>query len=903
MGQVIGPDSGYGGCHYRTAWDALVMAERPTGTVTFLFTDIQGSTRLWEQHPTEMRVALERHDEILRSAIESLGGYVFSTAGDAFAAAFARVSDGLSAAGEIQEHARAEAWPESTPISVRMGLHVGEAQERGGDYFGSAVNTAARVMSAGHGGQLLVSSAVASLIDLHDAVDLGEHRLKDLTAAQRLWQVGSGDFPPLRTLDTVRTNLPVERTALVGRKAEIGEVADLLDDHRLVTLLGIGGTGKTRLATAVAAEVADQFADGVWFVDLVPAAHADQVAETVATALGLQIGGTDLVGALGELLADRDVLVVLDNCEHITDEVADVVDVLMERTTSPRFLATSREPMQLPDERQVQVPPLEVAEDLASPAVELFVRAAERIGVSLSSDDVVIVAEICSQLDGLPLSVELAAAQLRQLSLDELASRLEQRFELLARGRRRRGRQASLLAVLEDTWAMLHQSEIELLVQLAAFPASFSADDVEGIAAGLDVTAPTRTLAGLVDLGLVARTADERHRLLETVKLFARQQWAQSTDPDAYFERHTTWALEHLGSLERHEWYTSLDVAAWANSHYLDLRAIEDRLAHAGRTHELASLLGALTLSYTYGTGTRASAVIERIELYLDQLQLSDHESGLLNLVAASAGLPARRSDWMDRGGTAAVTLLRVDGAPEDLAAALVVCSWMTVFRDFDTAVGMLEEARSTADAVNAPALADVATAYLAGHHALVGRVDESAQILAGLHVRLTGRPMDYAGTLDGLFTMAAGIVKEPEMARAVGQDVSDALDRPAGDFGPGFGIDICNCVAAAVCGDIAQTRELVFAAKDAARRANNDDGLPDLLIPPAALAWKLDQVEVASRLLTAVRRSSKQTQSFHITLMYRLLRNEVGLLDDNPLDTATIEEIYAQAVEWMDSA
>jgi hypothetical protein len=255
----------------------------------------------------------------------------------------------------------------------------------------------------------------------------------------------------------------------------------------------------------------------------------------------------------------------------------------------------------------------------------------------------------------------------------------------------------------------------------------------------------------------------------------------------------------------------------------------------------------------------------------------------------------------MSRGGSAAASLLRDDGAPEDFAAALVVRSWMTVFRDFDSAVGMLEEARLIADAASAPALADVATAYLAGHHALVGHVDESAELLTELERRLDGRAMDYAGSLWGLFYMATRIVTEPELARDVGQKVSDSFTEISDDSGLGFGLLNCECVAAAACGDAAMTRERTSAAKSAAR-ANNDDGLPDLLIAPAALAWRLGQVDVARRLLTAVQRSPKQTQTFQLSIMYRLLRNEVGLLDENPLDSATLDEIYSRTGEWMDA-
>lgn len=842
----------------------------------------------------EMQTALERHDEIVRGAVERHGGYVFSTAGDSFSAAFSRVGDAVDAALAAQAALRAETWPHDAPIRVRMGLHCGAAQERGGDYFGSVVNRAARLMSAGHGGQILASAAVMSLVELDEVVDLGEHRLQDLTAAERLWQVGRGEFPPPRTLDVARTNLPVERTALVGREVEIDEVAREIDRHRLVTLLGIGGTGKTRLATAVAADVAHRFGDGVWFVDLVPVSDADQVAEAAATAMGLQISGSDPVVALAELLVEQEVLVVLDNCEHVTDDVADVVDVLLERTTGPRFLATSREPLQLLGERQFQVPPLKVADDLTSPAIQVFVAAAERGGVVVGDGDVALAAHICRQLDGLPLSVELAAAQLRQLSLDELASRLEQRFELLARGRRRRGRQASLLAVLEDTWGMLDHAERELLLQIAAFPSSFSADDVDGIADGLG--APTRTLAGLVDLGLVSRTGNDRLRLLETVRLFARQRWDETADADAFLERHTKWVLGRLDSFEPYEHYTSVEMVKWAMAHYDDHRAVEDRLAGAQRWSDLAWLLDALTLTYIHETGTRASALIDRAEGYLAHSGLSERDRGRINMVAASAGLPARRQDWIARGSRNAVALLNENGTPGELAAALMTHSWMTVFDDFDAAVAMLDRAQSLSEDSAAAPFAAGALAYKASHHALVGRLDEADQMLEQLRGRIATSGMDHARSLYQMFFLATHIVSEPDVANAVSQELLSAF---AG-FGPAFGLDICACVTTGATGDVTATLQRVTQAKQASERTNNDDGLPDLLLAPAALAWRHGHLDAARRWLAAVRHAPKPIQSFQITIMYRLLRAEVEPLDPNPLDTATLDDIYNETITWM---
>ncbi len=879
----------------------------PTGTVTFLFTDVEGSTKLWEQDPEIMRVALERHDELLRSAIEEHGGHVFSRAGDSFAAAFGRVGDAVAASGRAQRSLAEEEWPPSCPIRVRMGLHVGEAQERDGNYFGAAVNRAARIMAGGHGGQTLVSSAVAAVDDSLDLVDLGQHRLKDLAAAERLFQLGGQSFPPLRTLDLVRNNLPVERTLLVGRAREIEQVGEMVRDHRLVMLLGIGGTGKTRLATAVAADQADNFADGVWFVDLVPATTRDHLVEAIASAAGLQLSQSDRVAELAELVSTRQMLVVLDNCEHITDEVADVVDVLLERTSTSRWLATSREPLQLPDERQVHISPLAVNDDVNAPAVQLFVAAAERVNAVIDIDDLPVVVDICESLDGLPLSIELAAAQLRHLGLRELAARLDQRFEILRRsGGRRMRRQASLQAVLEDTWELVDSRERELLQQLAAFPSAFAVDDVEAISDGIEVGVPTLTLAGLVDRSLVIADGHGRHRLLETVKLFARQRWAQASDPGFYLERHTNWVLGHLGYFAPHEWFTSFDVLDWANARYDDHRAVEDRLATAERTTELTALLRSLSFTYHFSTGTRASAVIERIERYLDTLDLSERERGVLDVVAAGAGLPARRPDWIENGSRRAVPLLRSGGSAEELAAALMINSWMTVFRDFESAISMLGEARTIAEQAGASALADVALAYTAGHNALDGRVEDSLAVLGELENRLRNRDLDYARTLYELFVSAVLVVREPRESLMAIQRLTTLYAATDG-LGPsmsssGGSPHLCSCVAYAANGDVEAAQSWLVETESMIRLTSSDDGLPDLLLAPAALAWRLGHQDKARRWLAAVRHSPKPTQNFHATVIYQRLRAEVGWHDENPLEAMEIQDVYAEAIDWMKS-
>ena len=305
------------------------MTGAPSGTVTFLFTDIEGSTSLSEVSPDAMRVALERHDSILRSVIDDHGGSVFSTGGDGFAVAFARAGDGLAAARSAQEALAAERWPVGAEIRVRMGLHTGEVDERDGDYFGPAVNRAARIMAGGHGGQVVLSSTTAGIAGV-ELVELGEHTFAGLTGPDRVFQLGQGEFPPLRSVGAVPSNLPTERSVFVGRDRELGVVAGLVRAGRVVTLTGVGGVGKTRLAVQTAAGMADEFPGGVWLVELAPLIDADLVPSAVASAIGAPPSPTvDPTEVVCRFVAHKRALVVLDNCEHVIAAVAELVDQVL----------------------------------------------------------------------------------------------------------------------------------------------------------------------------------------------------------------------------------------------------------------------------------------------------------------------------------------------------------------------------------------------------------------------------------------------------------------------------------------------------------------------------------------------------------------------------------------------
>lgn len=529
--------------------------------MTFLFTDIEGSTRLWEGQPEAMRTALARHDALVRTAVEAQGGTVVKTTGDGAHAVFAAAADGVRAAIDAQRALRAETWPAEASISARMGVHTGVAEERDGDYYGAAVNRAARIMAIGHGGQILISDAAAAVLRDEHAIelrDLGEQRLRDLSRPERVHQVVADglaeDFPPLRSLDALPTNLPSQLATFVGREAELNRVGKALAEHRLVTLTGVGGVGKTRLALQLAADMVPDFRDGAWVSELAPAGEADAMLGIVATTFSVQqrVGST-LEESIAEALRNRELLWIVDNCEHLIEPVARLVDRVLRVAPAVRILATSREGLDLDGEHITALRSLSLADSsdvdliVNSDAVRLFEERARAVREDFRVDaaNATTVDELCRRLDGIPLAIELAASRVASLGVPEILALLDERFRLLTGGRRvALERHQTLRAAVDWSYSLLRPDEAVVFTRLAVFAGSFDARATRAVVAddSVDEWAVLDAIDGLVRKSMVAAEEQPdgavRYQLLETLRQYARERLEQEGNGGEWRRRH-----------------------------------------------------------------------------------------------------------------------------------------------------------------------------------------------------------------------------------------------------------------------------------------------------------------------------------------------------------------------------
>jgi predicted ATPase/class 3 adenylate cyclase len=689
------------------------VGELPSGTVTFLFTDLEGSTRLWEKHPDAMRPALARHDAILREAVAARQGHVVKTTGDGMHAVFATAHDALAAAVVIQLGLAAESFGETGPLRVRIGVHTCEAEYRDGDYYGSEVNRAARLMSVAHGDQIVVSSVTSGLVrdGSVELVDLGEHRLRDLTNTERVFQVHApglvGEFPPLRSLDLLPGNLPRQVTTFVGRQAELASLAETVRGSSLVTLTGVGGVGKTRLALQVAAEVIAEFPDGAWMCELAPVTDPGAVWDTLAACLRVQAHpGRSLEESVLEYLAPKRLLLVLDNCEHLLDAVARVVDAIAQRCERVVVLATSREGLALGGERIVAVPSLGVPPDgadldtlKAADAVQLFSDRANaaRSDFVLSDRDAGAVGVLCRRLDGIPLAIELAAARVRSLSPDDLVARLDQRFKLLTRGSRAAlERHQTLRSTIDWSYDLLAPPERRALERLSVFAGGCDLTAAEAVLAtdDLDLLDVVDVLGQLVDKSLVVADVSDgdagiRYRLLESIRQYAQERLQDSGESAAVRRRHADYYVALAETSGPH--LRNRDQVQWGRRALRDVDNFRAALDWAVETpspeHALRLVAPFTVTGIAIGDAARDWADVASTIPGGD-----DHP--LFPTVAGFASLSASFAGELERAETLAAAAERAQarlGSPRQ--PVLQAWAILAIFRD------QLDEARADAEA------------------------------------------------------------------------------------------------------------------------------------------------------------------------------------------------------------
>jgi len=651
------------------------VSELPTGTVTFLFTDIEGSTRLLQELGDGYVDVLAEHHRLLRDAWALHRGVEVDTQGDAFFVAFARASDAVAAAEDAQRTLG------GGPVRVRMGLHTGEPLEQVGRYVGIDVHRAARIAAAGHGGQVLLSQSTADLAGV-DVRDLGVHRLKDLSAPERLFQLGTEDFPPLKTLH--ETNLPIPATPFLGRDRELAEIAALLGrpEVRLVTLTGPGGSGKTRLSLQAAAAAADEYDHGVWWVPLASLADPALVETTAAQALSSK-------DTLASVVGDKRLLLVLDNFEHLLDAAGGVAEAI---GICPRLtvLVTSREPLHVDGEWEVAIDPLQEQD-----AVELFRQRAAAVRSDFSANAEV--AEICRRLDCLPLAIELAAARVKALSLPALLERLEQRLPLLEGGSRSAPeRQRTLRATIGWSHDLLTAAEQELFARLSVFAGGCTLEAAEAICgAALD------GIASLVDKSLLRRAGD-RYSMLETIREFAAEQQEQLPDASSLRDRHAAWyvdlgeqARSALNARHEREWLDRLE------GEHANLRAALEHLRRRADADAALQLSGAIWLywlmrgHWTEGRRLLADALALEGDIEPERRVEALHGASILALFQGDL-------DEGERLGERALELSRAAGLQRGEAVALDVLGIAVSRRgDHDRGRLLFEQSLTLARAVD----------------------------------------------------------------------------------------------------------------------------------------------------------------------------------------------------------
>lgn len=805
-----------------------------------------------------MESALQRHDEVFRSAIEAHGGYAFKALGDAFCAAFARPSDAVAAMLDAQLALNAADFSSVGGLPVRVAIHTGTADERGGDYFGPAVNRVARMLVVAHGGQILCSAATAAVVqaDLPSQTsvrDLGEHALKDLDSSEHIFQVVAdglrADFPPLRSTGS-RAHLPPQLTSFVGRERELAELATLIREHRLVTLIGSGGVGKTRTALHVAADVAGEFADGAWSADLGALAGGEHVAATVAHAIGIALpAGGDPLDSLSHALKAKRMLLVLDNCEHLAKPIARVVTALLRGSPHLKILASSRQPLGVSGEQTYHLPSLD-----AEASVELFAQRARAVDErsALTAENEPIVADICRRLDGIPLAIELAASRAAVLSVKQISERLNERFRLLAqKGGDRLPRQQTLRATIDWSYDLLDADERTVFARFSVFAGGWTLAAATTVCCddAIDEWQMLDLLATLVAKSLVVSEpsgGDRRYRMLNSIREYSRERLVADGQADAIASKHAAYYVGFAGAqnalaakLEDERWQRALapeiDNIRAAIEWTLGFTAEQTELASTLEDErwqqvlapELANIRGAI--EWTIGkrhdaaTGLRLLAQFEWPELVTtpqEAVRWYDAASAVLD-VPIDDSTRARvlrhhaRLEWLVGRPTAQIELradhglaaARASGNPDAIGFALTMLAGC--YRDaqrFDDAERIFEEAFS-----NASLLAPITLNTLLRNWAITSlqRGDIEAARRRFTEVAQRERPGSeaHASALMniGELEFAVGNV---EGARAAARQARPILERL--DAAP-LGLAICNLTAYAMSVDeVDEARDLL---------------------------------------------------------------------------------------------
>jgi predicted ATPase/class 3 adenylate cyclase len=698
----------------------------PSGTVSFAFTDIEGSTQRWERDRVAMQDAVRRHDALMRAAIVENGGHVFKTIGDAFCAAFSRPEDAVAAMLDAQRALAAEDFSAIDGLRVRAAIHTGTTDERDGDYFGPTINRVARLLAIGHGGQVLVSRVTSDLVQgalppQASLRDLGEHRLKDLARPEYVYQLLApelaADFPTLRSLNALSNNLPLQMTSFVGREREIAEITALVSAHRLVTLVGSGGIGKTRTSLHVAANLLDGSGDGVWFIELAPLASGDYIPTTVASALGITLASEgDPVENLVRALKAKFMLLVFDNCEHLVEPAARILSALVHGCPKVKILASSRQGLGIAGEETYRLPSLDTpsevgatelraADAMRSAAIVLFAERAHANDkrFALSDENAPIIADICRRLDGIPLAIELAAARVKMFSPRQVRDRLDERFRMLTGGSRDvLPRQQTLRALIDWSHDLLDERERILFRRLGIFVNGHTIEAASAVGSDkdLDEFELFEVLGSLVDKSLVLAEPQGdavRYRLLESTRVYALEKLEAAGEREILAGRHLRYLRERFAELRSRgertgrltELYSALQV---------ELDDVRSALARALSRADVVA--GAELLAGTDWAWVTIGLQVEGVALseqYLGALPAG--ESRLLarvtTLLAFLLGDLGRKSRAL-AVATEAVAHARASDDPLTLADALLQFANRATFAQrLDEAEGALSEAEA----------------------------------------------------------------------------------------------------------------------------------------------------------------------------------------------------------------